>query len=406
MSTKQSIFKKQIIKKLYFGGTLSNAELSVLTEKNLQVTSKAVNQLVAEGSVLEAGFDASTGGRYPQLFSVRPDLCYVVSVAMDQLVTRIVLIDMHNTFIGEVEEFKLTLSNDPSVLENLAMHLNQFILDSGIPKEKIAGIGIGMPGFVDKQKGLNYSFLKVKEGSIVSFLESLTNLPVLIDNDSSLIALAEFRMGIAQGKQNVMVLNIGWGMGLGMILNGEIFRGHDGLAGEFSHIPLFTNNKICSCGKMGCLETETSLLIILNKVIDGLKQGKLSVLKDLSPDHAEEAVASIMKAALSGDKFVIEILSEAGYNIGRGIAILVHLLNPQMIVLSGRGSIAGKLWITPIQQALNEYCIPKMAENLEIKVSSLGYKAEILGAASLIMEHYDQLHEYSLPNQSSMQTTL
>lgn len=406
MSIKQSIFKKQIIKKLYFGGTLSNAELSVLTKKNLQVTSKAVNQLVAEGSVLEAGFDASTGGRYPQLFSVRPDLCYVVSVAMDQLVTRIVLIDMHNTFIGEVEEFKLTLSNDPSVLENLAMHLNQFILDSGIPKEKIAGIGIGMPGFVDKQKGLNYSFLKVKEGSIVSFLESLTNLPVLIDNDSSLIALAEFRMGIARAKQNVMVLNIGWGMGLGMILNGEIFRGHDGLAGEFSHIPLFTNNKICSCGKMGCLETETSLLIILNKVIDGLKQGKLSVLKNLSPDHAEEAVDLIMKAALSGDKFVIEILSEAGYNIGRGIAILVHLLNPQMIVLSGRGSIAGKLWITPIQQALNEYCIPKMAENLEIKVSSLGYKAEILGAASLIMEHYDQLHEYSLPNQSSIQTVL
>jgi predicted NBD/HSP70 family sugar kinase len=96
---------------------------------------------------------------------------------------------------------------------------------------------------------------------------------------------------------------------------------------------------------------------------------------------------------LRGDKFAIEIISEAGYNIGRGLAILVHLLNPGTIVLSGRGSIGGKLWLAPVQQALNEHCIPKIAENLEVRISSLGYEAELVGAAALVMEQYDQMKQ-------------
>jgi len=100
-----------------------------------------------------------------------------------------------------------------------------------------------------------------------------------------------------------------------------------------------------------------------------------------------------MKAALKGDRFAIEILSEAGYNIGRGVAILVHLLNPETIILSGIGSVGSKLWLTPIQQALNEHCIPKIAEHLTVEASSMGSEAGLVGAASLIMEHYDELNE-------------
>lgn len=390
MFDKRHLFKKQLIKNLYFGGVLSSADLSTLTEKNLQITSKAINELVEEGAVIAAGYANSTGGRCPQLFTLKEDLMYVVAVAMDQLITRITLVDMKNKLIGKTKELELTLSNKPGLVDELGSELNQFILDSGVAKEKIAGIGIGMPGFVDAEKGLNYSFLKVMKGSIVTQLEFMTDLPVLIDNDSSLIALAEFRIGAAMGKQNVMVVNIGWGIGLGMILNKKLYRGNDGLAGELSHIPLFTNNKICSCGKMGCLETETSLLVVVQKAIAGIMQGKPTILKNLNLETTEEAAREISNAALKGDKFAIELISEAAYNIGRGIAILVHILNPQSIILSGRGSIGGKLWTTPVQQALNEHCIPKIAENLEIEISTLGDQAELYGAASLIMEHYDQ----------------
>ena len=239
---------------------------------------------------------------------------------------------------------------------------------------------------------MNHSFLKTgKNKSIISTIESATGIPVLIDNDSSLIALAELKFGAARNKQNVMVLNVGWGIGLGMIIDRELFRGANGFAGEFSHIPLFTNNKMCSCGKSGCLETETSLLVVTQKAIEGLQQGKLTSLKNLSIEHIEESSQAILDAAVKGDKFSIELLSEAGYNLGRGIAILIHLLNPELIVLSGRGLVAGKLWLAPIQQAINEHCIPKIAENTEVEISSLDYQAELIGAAALVMDHYDEL---------------
>ena len=148
---------------------------------------------------------------------------------------------------------------------------------------------------------------------------------------------------------------------------------------------------MCGCGKSGCLETEASLVVMAEKAILGLQHGKLSILKNLSLEHIEATSEAIMDAAVKGDKFAVDLVTAAGYDIGRGVAILIHLLNPELIVLSGRGSVAGKLWLTPIQQAVNEHCIPKIAENTEIEISSLGYQAELIGAAALVMDHYDEL---------------
>ena len=247
-----------------------------------------------------------------------------------------------------------------------------------------------MPGFVDVKKGVNYSFFENGGKSITESISEKVGLPVFIDNDSSLIALAEFRFGAARGTKNAMIINIGWGIGLGMILNGELYRGHNGLAGEFSHIPLFLNGKLCSCGKKGCLETESSLLVVNEKARSGLRAGRESMLRNLFTDNVEKASESIITAAQEGDQFAIELLSEAGYNIGRGVAILIHLLNPKEIILSGRGALAGKVWQPPIQQAINEHCIPKLATQTIIITSTLGYKAELIGAASLVMDNYDK----------------
>ena len=392
MLDKQTAYKKAVIKHLYFNKELSCAELSELTERSLPLTARVVNELIDEGAVLETGYANSTGGRRPQMYSLKADLMYIVAVSMDQMITRIVMVGMNNKYVGEVRKIELRLANNDDALHQLAQHIDQYIKSSGIAKDRIAGIGIGMPGFVDVIKGINHSCLKTKKGtSIVSTIESVVGIPVLIDNDSSLIALAELRFGAVSGKQNAMVINVGWGIGLGMILKGELFRGYNGFAGELSHLSLFTNNKMCGCGKSGCLETEASLVVIAEKAILGLQQGKLSMMKNLSLDHIETTSEAIMDAAVKGDKFAVDLLTEAGYNIGRGVAILIHLLNPELIVLSGRGSVAGKLWLTPIQQAVNEHCIPKIAEDTEIELSSLGYQAELIGAAALVMEHYDEL---------------
>lgn len=387
---KNLLYKRRIVKHLYFSNMLSCADLSGKIRKSIPLTTKILNKLIEEGWVVETGYAASTGGRRPVMYSLKQDVMYVVSVAMDQLVTRIAIMDMQNNNVTDLVPFELPLTKNPDAPATLSEKINEIINKSGIPKSKIAGVGIGMPGFVSAVKGINYTFLETEGFTIAQFVAARVKLPVFIDNDSRLIALAELKFGVARDKKNALVINVGWGVGLGMILEGQLFRGHDGFAGEFSHIPLFLNNKLCSCGKSGCLETETSLLVVIEKANRGLQQGKLSMLKELSIGHPEQAFQLIVSAAGKGDKFAVEILSEAGYNIGRGVAILIHLLNPQAVILSGRGSSAGKIWQAPIQQALNEHCIPRLSVNTQIHVSALGNRAELTGAAALVMENYEK----------------
>jgi predicted NBD/HSP70 family sugar kinase len=130
--------------------------------------------------------------------------------------------------------------------------------------------------------------------------------------------------------------------------------------------------------------------VVLEKAREGLQAGRQSIVKELPADHLEQAVEAVIVAAAKGDQFMIELLSDAGYTIGRGAAVLIHLLNPEVIILSGRGASPGIIWQTPIQQALNEHCIPRLSANTSIEISSLGYKAEIIGAAALVMDNYHQ----------------
>lgn len=389
MEEKQDLFRKRIIKSLYYSSPMSCAGLSNKIDKSLPVTTKLLNGLIKDQSIIETGFAPSTGGRKPAMFAVRPNVLYIISVAMDQFVTRIAIMNMYNEYIIPVEKFELPLMDNAGALSVLIDKIETVIATAGIQKNKIAGIGIGMPGFIDINKGINHSFLPTGNGkSITELVFDKTGIPAYIDNDSSLIALAELRFGAARDKKNVMVVNAGWGVGLGMILNGELFRGNNGFAGEFSHIPLFLNGKLCHCGKKGCLETEASLLVVVEKAWEGLQQGQLSKLKALPVEHSEEASETIIHAAYEGDQFAISLLSDAGYKIGRGVAILIHLMNPEIVLLSGRGSSAGKIWQAPIQQAINEHCIPRLGAQTHVEISTLGYEAELIGAGVLVMENY------------------
>jgi predicted NBD/HSP70 family sugar kinase len=392
MTEKKKLYRNKILKELYFVESLSCAELCVKIEKSFPITAKMLEELVEENMVIETGYAASTGGRRALNYSLQRNVMYLVSVAMDQFVTKVAIMDMQNNFVSPIEKIVLPLPNNPLALQMLIEKITYVLSISGIPKEKFVGVGIGMPGFVDVKKGVNYSHLQLPNNkSITKYIGEKVGLPVFIDNDSSLIALAELRFGEARQEKNAMVINIGWGVGLGLILGGELYRGHEGFAGEFSHIPLFLNGKLCWCGKSGCLETETSLLLIIEKAMEGLRAGRLSKITTLAVDDPEQACDSIINAVKEGDQFAIELFSKAAYNIGKGVAILIHLLNPKVIILSGRGSSAGQIWIPPIQQALNEHCIQRLYQSTSIAISTLGKEAELIGAAALVMENYEKI---------------
>ncbi len=392
MAEKNTAYKSALLRELYFNDTLSASELSKNTNLSLPVATKMLNELIENETVLTTGYAISKGGRRPLMYSIAPDRMYILAVAVDQLMTRMVLMNMKNQRVSEQEQIDLTLAENEAALGQLGVRIAGHIANSGLDRKKIIGIGIGMPGFIDSEKGLNYSFLGHGGSSITEYINDLTGIPVFIDNDSSLIALTELSFGVAKNCKTAMVVNLGWGIGLGMILNGKLFKGHNGFAGEFSHIPLFLNNKICSCGKSGCLETECSLSVLVQKAAEGLENGQPSLIKDFSPDSLQTAAEAVLDAAMKGDNFAIGLISEAGYHIGRGIAILIHLMNPETIVLSGMGAAAGKVWQAPVQQALNEHCIPRLSMSINVQMSSLGTGAELIGAAALVMtnlEHFD-----------------
>ncbi|HMI61427.1 MAG TPA: ROK family transcriptional regulator [Puia sp.] len=390
MSEKKNfLYKRKIIRELYFASNLSCSDLGLRIETSLPLVTKMLNELIEESMVIETGYAPSTGGRRPLLYSLRPEAQYVVAVAMDQLFTRITILDMQHIRVSPIREIELPLTGNPKAVKRLLESIETVIAEAKISKQRIVGIGIGMPGFVDAKKGINYTFLDLGNETLAHHIAAKTGLPTFIENDASVSALAEYRFGAARDRKSSMVISPGWGVGLGMILNGEVFRGHNGFAGEFSHLPLFANNKLCSCGKSGCLETEASLLVVIEKAMQGIANGRLTQLDKLLPArNADEACRAVVSAAAKGDKFAVELLSESGYNIGRGVAILIHLLNPETVIISGRGVPAGKILQTSIQQALNEHCIPRLAANVSLEISTLGHDAEIIGAAALVMDNY------------------
>ena len=384
---KNTPLKSLIIKNLYFDKGLSCAELSEILDKSLPSISKAINELIEDGLVIEDGYARSSGGRRPLVYSIKADALYILTVAMDQFSTRIQLIDLLNNPIGDMMIFELPLWDNPGALAELIIQLNGYIDNTGLQRDRFAGIGIGMPGFINVNEGINYTHLITDGQSLTELLTAETGIPTYIDNDSSLIALAEQKFGIAKSRKDVMVINLGWGIGLGMIVNDEIYRGHNGFAGEFSHIPITDSNNLCVCGKRGCLEVEASMLVVVQKAIEGIKEGRISILKYIEEDHPKLVGDALMEAANNGDQFAIELLSDAAYKIGKALAILIHIMNPASIVLSGRGAIVGKILRAPIQQALHKSCIPRLAASSELLISELGFDAELVGAAILVMEN-------------------
>lgn len=389
-NVKNKQLRADILRNVYYRDCLSLTELSKLTNKSLPLITAAVSELIQDGFLAEHGLAPSTGGRRPAVFLFnREKPRYIVSVAMDQLLTRIAIYDLFKNCVYPVQQMELNPFEDGDGLDKLISFIKSHIKASGLSQKEILGAGIGMPGFVNSEKGINESFFYTERISLRQYLSDETGLPVFIDNDSSLVALAEHRFGAGADIKELLVVNIGWGTGLGMIVNGRPFKGYSGYAGEFSHIPLSQTNNLCSCGKRGCLEVETSLLAMIEKARTAMASGADSVLKRYSEDSAWISGEQFLEAARKGDPLALSVLAESGYLLGKGISTLIHIMNPERIVLSGRGAVAGKMYLPVIQQAINEFCIPKIAEQTTIVVSELAHEAELVGAAGLVIDNCD-----------------
>ncbi|MGY5851921.1 ROK family protein, partial [Salegentibacter sp. F14] len=211
--------------------------------------------------------------------------------------------------------------------------------------------------------------------------------PVVILNDAKSACLAEFRFGLARDKSNVLVISMDWGIGLGIIMGGRMHSGESGFAGEFGHIPMTEDGLLCHCGKRGCLETEASGLALVRRTKEGLKAGQTSVLNNLSQEEMDKLEPEvIIDAANKGDQFAIKVLSEIGIKLGKGIAILIQIFNPELVILEGKIAEAKQFITTPIHQSMNTYCMMQLKERTKIELSDLGSNSSLFGGTIAVMD--------------------
>jgi N-acetylglucosamine repressor len=379
--------KKRIITYLYHRGDQTNAYLTQKLHISIPTVQTLLNELISEGLVTEKGLGDSSGGRRPSKYGLAAESFYTVGVDINRYATRVAIYNHQNENITGIQQLDVKLENRESLIDEIADFITKVIAESKLPEKKIIGVGINMPGLIDSEKGINFTYLNFDTPLGKSFEDKL-QMRVYLENDARARALAELRFGAAQGKQNVLVLHIDWGVGLGMILDGKLYRGTSGFAGEFSHTPIQDEGLPCHCGKRGCLETIASGMALSKRIQEGLNAGNQSILLNMPGiDSNQLKLETIMEAIKNGDMLSISLISNMAHHLGKGIATLISILNPELVILGGRLSKAGEYLITPIKQSLYLHCIPKLREDVDITVSAFDKEAGVLGAIAVITEN-------------------
>lgn len=383
---KKRLQKKKIVKILYKRGVQSNSFLANKLHFSIPTMQGLINELIDDGIVADHGLGESSGGRRPNMYGLAEKSFYTLGIDIARYATRIAIYNHRNENISGLQQIEVKLGNELAIVDTIYQFAIEVIEKTGIEFNKLIGIGINMPGLIDNEKGINTTYLK-SDRPIVELFEEKFQKRVFIENDARARALSELRFGKAKGKSNVLVFHLDWGVGLGMILDGKLHRGASGFAGEFSHMPIQENGSLCHCGKHGCLETIASGMALSKRVDEGIKAGNESILLAENVNGVNQFnLESITDAVNKGDMFAISLLSNMAHHLGKGVASLIQILNPELIILGGRLSKAGEYLITPIKQSLYLHCIPKLREDVEIQVSDLDKEAGVLGAMAVIMD--------------------
>jgi len=360
-----------VLRTIFAHESISRAQVARVTHLTRTTVSEVVNGLLAESLVEEVGRGASLGGKSPILLSVIPDSRYLIGLNLAQNKFTGAIVNLR----GEIKEMIETPVHDDNGEQ--ALQLVYQILDQLTHKtlRPIVGIGVGTPGIVNTREGIvvNAVNLDWRDLPLSQLLEKKYNLPVLILNDSQATAIGEYVYGEDHAPdENLIVINVAHGVGAGILINGRLFQGDGGGAGEIGHVMAQENGILCRCGRHGCLETIASAQ---------------AVLRQMKTDSLE----SVILACQSGDSNANAIIEKAGHFLGISLANLIGTFNIQEIVLTGEMTRFGEMWLSAVRKSMQAGALARLVENTKLKVGKLDYRASILGASAFLL-----LHDYSL----------
>ena len=375
--------KKDIICYYINNGDDTLADLGKELNFSVPTVTKMVGELIEDGIVMDFGKMETPGGRRPNIYGLNQSSGYFIGVDISQKRVHIELINFKGDLIDEQMDISFEEAHPHERFERLCEIIEDFMSHTVVPRDKILSIGINISGRVNPQTGHSYSFFYFDERPLTEMFEEKLGIDVSIDNDSRAMAYGEYIKGRVQAEKNIIYVNVGWGLGLGIIVNGQLYYGKSGFSGEFGHITAFENEILCHCGKKGCLETEASGSALYRKFLEKLHNGQSSLLTQQKENEDEITLNDIIDVALQEDILAIELIEEVGNTLGKHVAGLINLFNPELVIIGGTLANAGDYLILPLRSAIKKYSLNLVNKDSSIKVSKLGDKAGLLGASLL-----------------------
>ncbi|MDN5199856.1 ROK family protein [Fulvivirgaceae bacterium BMA10] len=385
-STKKLDHKKAIVK-LLIDNENTIPEICQHLQLSVPTGTKLIQELLDGGILHNLGKkdDAITsGGRRPKLYGVNTKDYFIIGVDIQLQEINIAILNMKNELVKKTRYTSYNLQNSKECLQTTISIIADEIKAFDIDNNNILGMGVGITGRVKIATGDSYNFLHIDNKPLSHHFKESFDCPVYVENDTMIMTLGEQSFGLGQQLRNFVFVNLSKGLGLGIISEGTLHTGKSGYAGEFGHTHFFDNNRLCICGKKGCLGTEVSGHGMEEIFYEKIQKGEQS---KLNPADFKKRINyhQIVNAAIEGDMTCMEIIQDLGFNLGKSLAGIINLLNPEAIILGGTCAEAGDVLKHSIQSGLQRFALPMPLKDCQIIISELGAKASLIGAGRLVL---------------------
>lgn len=379
--------QRKMLAHLYTTGTCTLAHLTKMLHSSVPSVTSLVEELIENHWVMAIGTATGSNGRRPVLFGLNRKHHYVAVLDVSTHDTKILFMDAQRKVVFR-GDYDLRLDDNPTFLTSLVHYFTTALNDSGLTADDLIAVGMSMPGLVDARRGQNMTYKKLHQTNepLTKWFSEQIGKPVYLINDTKATVLGESRFGGAQGKKQALAINIDWGVGLGIIVNGDVFQGASGFAGELGHIQADPDGELCYCGKIGCLNTITSASALVRRAQHDILAGQVSKLAVFRDQVGQIDIDELINAAHQGDSYAIDILHNTGFQLGKGLAIAISLFNPEIIIVDGVLTKAATFIMSTLEQAISKYCLSDFRNDLKIELTKLNGTAKWLGTHAYVME--------------------
>ena len=388
----KKINSKNILNIIRKRGPISRSEIAEITGLTPATITNITSELIDNNLIVEGESGDSSGGRKPIMLRIRCDYYRVIGVYLGSRKIKIIASDlMANTkYKKEIpyEKKPLTAVEALEIIKNEIISINEKYLAKG---KKVVGVGIGIHGLVDSNKGISIFApnLGWRNINIVETLEKATNIPVYIDNNTRTMGLGERWFGTGKNVSSFFCLNVEYGIGGSLFIADNSFSGVSFGAGEIGHTTVDVNGEICSCGNRGCLETIASVKALTKMAFEGYNEHKDSSIFECQDINSPDDILpeKIFESARMGDEFAISLIRRIGENIGIGIANIINTLNPELVIINGGIISTGEILLDPIVETVRKKGFSNSVNATDIVLSKLGNVAYLKGAVVLATQH-------------------